>query len=127
MEISQILNEDQRGFVLSGVALLLILPAMLLASSFLLVVKEGGETVSLQITADKVSSTGRHVEKTVERMELYDMWINNSSLAVVAQKYETSTGLSVNLDLSDNIVTINVQDPRGAVRYSSILDLSKIP
>lgn len=120
------LSEDQRGFVLSGMALLLILPAMLLSSFCLVMVKEGGETASLQAVADKVSYTGWHLENTVVMMEMYDMLITNATLGVLAQKCEASTGLLVTITRSDNIVTINVQDPRGVARYLSTLDLSEV-
>lgn len=120
------LNEDKRGFVLSGMALLLVLPAMLLASSYLIVVKEGAETVSIQATADKVSYTGRDIESLVGQMYLYHMRIDNSVLDGIAGVYESSTGLSVDLSLFDNIVSIDVQDPKGTARYSSAYDLSEI-
>lgn len=126
MAIDQALNKDRRGFVLSGIALLLILPAMLIASSLLVVVWEGAEATSIQATADKVSYTAWHVKDTVRRMELYDMPVDNSTLDDIEEKYESSTGLSVELVRSDNIVYINVQDSRGAAQYSTTENLAKI-
>lgn len=120
------LCDEEKGFVLSGMALLLILPAMLLSSFCLVIVEEGGETVSLQAVADKVSYTGWHIKNTVERIELYGVIITNAKLEMLAEKCEAFTGLSVTLTGLNNIVTIDVQDPRGVARYSSTLDLSEV-
>lgn len=120
-------NNDENGFVLSGLALLLILPAMLLASSYLLIVAESGEIASIQTNAESVSATGRDVRDTVRKMKLYELRINESTLNDIAQQHEHYTGLTVNLTLDEYKVFINVRDPSGTASYENVLDLSKIP
>ncbi|MFQ5762614.1 MAG: hypothetical protein ACE5PO_06235 [Candidatus Bathyarchaeia archaeon] len=111
------LRRDQRGFVLSGIALLLVLPAMLLATSFLGVIEAGGEAASLQALSDKVSSVGRDIERMVRYMENNKLTIDNSTLNALAENYHAATGLLVNIWMEDNRVFENVEDPRAAVRY----------
>ena len=96
------MKQDQRGFVLSGAALLLVLPAMILAASFLTIVGAGGEAVSLQITADKVFYTGEDIERVLrsawDENILFDNKPNaNGKLEDLAENYRTATGLIVNI------------------------------
>jgi len=91
------LRKEQSGFVLSGVALLLVLPAMLLVASFLNVVTVGGETTSLQVVADKVFYTGHDTERMIKHMENRGLPLNNETLGQLAENYQASTGLLVDL------------------------------
>ena len=96
------LRNDRRGFVLSGIALLLVLPAMLLAASFLKVVGTGGEAVSLQITADKVYYTGKDIERVLRSVWdenlLFDSKPNtNAKFENLADNYRAATGLLVDI------------------------------
>ncbi len=96
------LRQEQRGFVLSGIALLLMLPAMLLAASCFMIIETGGEAVSLQATADKVFYTGDDIERMIE-----DMWDENllagnepnanAKFDELADNYRAATGLLVDL------------------------------
>lgn len=91
--------KDERGLVLSGIALLLILPSLLIASSYLTILSQGGEATSIQSIGDKVFYVGIDIENTVLQMKNYNMKINESNLDNLENKYESSTGLSVNLTL----------------------------
>lgn len=91
------LRQEQHGFVLSGAALLLVLPAMLLAASFLRIVEIGGETTSLQAVADKVAYTGYDLERMIKYMNYRGLPINSESLGYLADNYRASTGLLVDL------------------------------
>ncbi|TKJ26313.1 MAG: hypothetical protein CEE41_02445 [Hadesarchaea archaeon B3_Hades] len=96
------LKEEQRGFVLSGIALLLVLPAMLLAASCFRIIETGGEAVSLQATADKVFYTGDDIERIINDMWDENLLANNESNVNVkfdelADNYRVITGLLVDL------------------------------
>ncbi len=91
------LRKEQKGFVLSGSAMLLVLPAMLLVASFLRVVEIGGETNSLRAMAGRVSQVGNDLERMVNYMDNKGLPINNETLTFLADNYEASTGLLVDL------------------------------
>lgn len=91
------LYTEQRGFVLSGAALLLVLPAMLLAASCLRIVEVGGEAVSYQELADKVTYTGRDIERMISYMATNRLPIDNDTLQELADNYEAATGLLVDV------------------------------
>lgn len=116
--------DSQEGLILSGIALLLILPALLITSTYLMIIQEGGEATSIQSTSDKVFYTGLDIENTIHQMNLYDMNVNNSTLDSIERKYEINTALEVELHRTDNIVTIIVTDPKKAAEYSNQINLS---
>ncbi|KXA91247.1 hypothetical protein AKJ57_01905 [candidate division MSBL1 archaeon SCGC-AAA259A05] len=116
--------DSQKGLILSGIALLLILPALLITSTYLMMIQEGGEATSIQSTSDKVFYTGLDIENTIHQMDLYDMNVNNSTLDSIERKYEINTALEVELHRTDNIVTIKVTDPKKTAEYSSQINLS---
>lgn len=124
------LNRDQRGFVLSGLALLLILPAMLLSASCLAIVARGGETVSLQITADKVHATGLDLKGTIEWMWLHSgVPVDNGTLLRLGAEYENSTGLLIevsNVDENYAKIHILVMDPLGSARFEKVMNLTDL-
>jgi len=91
------LAHDQRGFVLSGIALLLILPAMLLAASLLNMTQIGSESTSLQALTDKVYYTGQDIERVIKQMENNLLPINNNTMGKLAENYRTTTGLLVDI------------------------------
>ncbi len=96
------LGRDQRGFVLSGVALLLVLPAMLLATSCFAIIEMGGEAVALQTTADKVFYTGNDIERMIKKMWDDDLLTDNepntnAKFADLADNYRAATGLLVDI------------------------------
>lgn len=111
------LKQEQRGFVLSGIALLLVLPAMLLAASCLMIVEAGGEAASLQALADKVDYTGRDIRRIINQFVDENKPIDNTTLSSLAENYRTATGLLVDIWREDNRIIENVRDPRNVARY----------
>ena len=111
------LHHDQRGFVLSGIALLLVLPAMLLAASFLAIAGAGGEAVSLQSLSDKVVYTGHDIERLINYMEDSGLPIDNTTLSALAENYSVATGLLVDIWREGNNVIENVRDPGNIASY----------
>ena len=111
------LRRDQRGFVLSGIALLLVLPAMLLAASFITIVDAGGEAASLQSLSDKVVYTGHDIERVINYMENNGLPIDNTTLSALAENYSAATGLLVDIWREGNNVIENVRDPGNMVSY----------
>lgn len=91
------LRRDQRGFVLSGITLLLVLPAMLLTASFLTIVEAGGEAASLQSLSDKVVYTGHDIERMIKYMSSNKLPINDNTLRELAENYQAATGLLVDI------------------------------
>jgi len=89
------LRDEQRGFVLSGIALLLVLPAMLLAASSLRIIEVGSEAVSLQTLSDKVNYTGHDIRRMISYMYLNRMPITDNTLRELAENYQAATGLLV--------------------------------
>ncbi|MEM3421936.1 MAG: hypothetical protein QXT02_01205 [Candidatus Hadarchaeum sp.] len=85
----------QKGVALSSLALLLMLPALLLAASSLKIIEIGGETNSIQILADKVYYTGKEISETIKLMQKNRVPINDISLQVLAEKYRAATGLII--------------------------------
>jgi hypothetical protein len=100
------LRNDQRGFVLSGLALLLVLPAMLLAASCLKTIEVGGEATSLQTLSDKVSYTGYDIERMIKYMTNKKIPIDNSTLNSLAENYRAVTGLLVDIVPTPHIVVL---------------------
>ncbi len=82
---------------MSGIALLLVLPAMLLAASCLRIIETGGETTSLQALSDKVSYTGHDIERMIKYMSNNRLPINDNTLKQLAENYRAATGLLVDI------------------------------
>lgn len=127
------LRGDDRGLLMSGLALLLVLPAMLLAASYLEVIELGGETAATQIAADKVNYTGRDVERVVKYWLQQGTSIDNYLLGRLAENYRAATGLLVSIagidsdnDNQIDSASIQVSDPRSAASYSSKLEFTKL-
>ena len=93
------LKEDEKGFVFSGLALLLILPALLISSTYLVAVEQGSETVTAQNMGDKVLYTGLRVENTINRMNYHNMKISQETLDTRKMNYQNYTGLLINISL----------------------------
>lgn len=124
------LDRDQRGFILSGLALLLILPVMLLSTSYLAVISTGGEAVSLQTVADKVHSAGLDVEGAIKWMWVRrGLPVDNYTLLRLEEACENATGLVVDISsVGDNLAKIRiiVQDPLGRARFEDVLKLMEV-
>ena len=118
------LTRDQRGFILSGIALLLALPAMLLAASFLAMAGAGGEAVSLQSLSDKVFYTAHDIERLISYMENNEFPIDNTTLSSLAETYSATTGLLVDIWREGNNVIVNVRDPGNTVNYCENIALA---
>ncbi|MEM2265638.1 MAG: hypothetical protein QW687_02235, partial [Candidatus Hadarchaeales archaeon] len=114
---------EERGFVLTGMALLLMLPSFLLASCMLVVMERGEEGLSTKAIADKVWFTGRDAENLIRQMHLYRMQLDNTILGGIARTYERYTGLLVSLNLENSLVRLEVRDPGGTAKYSSCWQL----
>lgn len=123
------LTRDQRGFVMSGLALLLILPAMLLSVSCLAMVARGGETVSTQTIADKVHAAGLGLEDTIKWMWLQSgVPVDNGTLWRLADEWENTTGLLVEVsNVDDNYAKIHVlvMDPLGSACFEEVMELTE--
>ncbi len=123
------MRQDQRGFVLSGTALLLVLPAMLLVASCFAIIEMGGEAAALQASADKVFYTGNDIERVVKDLWGENLLIENAdiTLSKLADNYRAATGLLVDIGPAaygeNTEVPVYVRDPRGAVRYFTIVEL----
>lgn len=115
--------KGERGFVLTGMALLLMLPSFLLASCLLAVMERGEEGLSTKAVANRVWFTGRDAENLVRQMRLYRMQLDNTILGGIARTYERYTGLLVSLTLENSLVRLEVKDPGGTARYSSCWQL----
>jgi len=127
------LNGEQRGLVLSGLALLLILPAMLLAASYFKIVEMGGEATTNQIAMDKVSYTARDIERAIKYLMKTGQAFDNLTLVELADNYRTATGLLVDIagvdtdnDNAIDAAIISVQDPSAVARYSTMLEFFKL-
>jgi hypothetical protein len=114
---------DQRGLVLSGLALLMVLPAMLLAASYFRVVEMGGGVTSIQTIADKVNYTGHDAERMIDYLLVQGQPIDNTTLNALADNYCAATGLLVDIWRTDNTVIIHVRDPGLVVRYHASIEL----
>jgi hypothetical protein len=78
-------------------ALLLILPAMLLAASSFKIIEIGGESVSLQAIADKVNYTGRDIGNVIRFMQNNKFPVDDNVLKSLAENYRSATGLLVDI------------------------------
>jgi len=96
------MREDQRGFILNGIALLLILPALLLAGTCVKLAEFGGETIALQSMGDAVFYAGNDLKRVLQlsweenlffdNLENADRWFTS-----LAENYAVTTGLSVSI------------------------------
>lgn len=124
------LDKDQRGLILSGLALLLILPVMLLSTSYLVIISTGGEAVSLQTVADKVYNAGLDVEDTIKWMwARRGLPVDNFTLLRLEKVCEDATGMVVDISsVGDNLAKIRVivQDPLGRARFEDVLKLMEV-
>jgi len=125
------LKKDQRGFVLSGIALLLVLPAMLLAASCFRIAETSGEAVSLQAAADKVFYAGKDIGRLIESLWGEGLLYDNTEITLdkLAENYRVATGLLVDLtptmvDNTQLTVSVYVRDPRSAARYLENVELT---
>lgn len=122
------LVRDQRGLLLSGLALLLVLPAMLLVASYFRMVKMGSDATAAQIEMDKVNYAVGDIERVIKYMVQTGQPFDNITLGELADNYRTSTGLLVDISGldsdNDNVIDtalISVQDPSKSAQYFTTL------
>lgn len=125
MSLRNGISEDERGFVLSGIALLLILPAMLLTSTFLVTVHEGNEAISIQTVSDKVFYTGVNIENAITQMKNHGMEPSEENFNVIEEKFESLTSLTVEIENTNGNVSIYVSDPNKTAEFSSEITLDR--
>ncbi len=111
------IQEDQRGFVLSGVTLLLILPALLLSVSFLNVVETGEEAVAVRSVSDKVVTTAWNIERMVSYMDTIGITLDNSTLRKLAENYREASVLDVKISPGVYDIWENVHESDGDDSY----------
>lgn len=119
---------EQRGLLLSGLALLLVLPAMLLVASYFRMVKMGSDATAAQIEMDKVNYAVRDIERVIKYMVKTGQPFDNTTLTRLADNYRASTGLLVDISGfdsdNDNAIDtafISLQDPNEETRYFTTL------
>jgi hypothetical protein len=119
---------EQRGLLLSGLALLLVLPAMLLVASYFRMVKIGSDATAAQIEMDKVNYTVGNIERVIKYMLKTGQPFDNMTLGELADNYRVTTGLLIDISGldsdNDNVIDtaiISVQDPNKAERYFTSL------
>lgn len=96
------MRKDQRGFVLNGLALLLILPAILLAGIGLRLTAIGQEAVSLQMAADKVFYTAHDLERIIKLAWKENLFFDNKENAnryftYLKENCQLATGLLIDI------------------------------
>ena len=96
------MRSDQRGFVLNGIALLLVLPAFLLAGVGLKLISTAQETVAIQLVADKVFYTSWDLDRTLDMIWIENVLFDNESntnryFRWLAENYRAATGMLVEI------------------------------
>lgn len=121
------MKKNQQGLVLSGIALLLIMPAILLSASYLTIIQTGGETAVIQSTAEKVHNTGLNIENTIKWMWYREgVPVDNVTMNRFEKKYENRTGLEIEITHIESKLSkihILVQDPLGKTVFEDDLNL----
>jgi hypothetical protein len=122
------LGREQRGLLLSGLALLLVLPAMLLVASYFRMVKMGSDATAAQIEMDKVNYAVNDIQRIIKYMVKTGQPFDNTTLRRLADNYRVSTGLLVDIsgfdsdnDNAIDTALISLQDPNKATRYFTTL------
>lgn len=113
---------DSRGFVLSGIALLLILPAMLLAASFLTSINIGSDAKSMQSLSSKVSYTGLDIESIIYEMRASSQQVKGRDAANLRDNFVATTGLLV--DITPGTYTVVLDSKKLGSGKSLELNLS---
>jgi hypothetical protein len=120
---------DHRGFVLCGIALLLVLPAMLLVATLANTTTTESESASLRVLSDKAYYLGRDIEHVIKAMENDLMPINDFTMNQLADNYRRTTGLIVNIKvMKEYPLWIHVLDTGvkhyAGTKYCRITDVS---
>ncbi|KXA88971.1 hypothetical protein AKJ62_04075 [candidate division MSBL1 archaeon SCGC-AAA259D14] len=114
-------DKDEKGFVMSGIALLLVLPAMLIAGIYLSTVSIGGEGASIATLSSSIRYTGEDAEETIREMAWEGLSIDSVVLENLENYYRAYTGLHVEFDNEyleeNNLVEIRIEDPGETAKY----------
>jgi hypothetical protein len=97
---------DQRGFIFSGLSLLLIFTVMLLLSAFLASLKGGSEASSVRIGGRKVAFAAEDAEYNVSKLAAMGFLIDNSLLRDLALVYYQYGGVPVRAWIIENFAYI---------------------
>ena len=97
---------DERGFIFSGLSLLLIFTVVLLLSAFLSSLRWGAEAVSLKIGGRKVAFAGEDAAYNVSKLAGMGIFIDNSLLRDLALVYFQYGGIPVEIWRTENLVYI---------------------
>lgn len=106
---------DQRGFIFSGLSLLLIFSVMILVSAFLASLKEGSEGVGLQVLGREVVFIGEDIKYNLTRLQQAG-YVVSELLENIEENYRAS-GLLVSLENEGGIVRICVKDLNSSAVY----------
>lgn len=99
---------DQRGFIFSGLSLLLIFTITLLLSAFLSSLRSASESSSIRIGGRNVAFVAEDVEYNVSKLAATGFLIDNSLLRDLGQVYFQYGGVPVKAWIIENLVYIYV-------------------
>ncbi len=85
------LRDDQRGMIMSGIALLLVLPAMLISATFLTIVHTGGEATSIERLSDRAAYTAYNMKNSIRDLKESGERLDSEVLDQIAEKYSQNT------------------------------------
>ncbi|GEM_PF-4977453 len=97
---------EERGFVFSGLSLLLIFTVVLLLSAFLSSLRWGSEAISLKIGGRKVAFAGEDAAYNVRKLAGMGILIDNSVLRDLGLVYLQYGGVPVVAWRMENLVYI---------------------
>lgn len=80
----------QKGVVLSGLALLLVLPALLLSATFLTVVETGGEITATQSLSDQIAFKADDIKQTLRSRKEHGDRLDKKALQEIEESFEES-------------------------------------
>ncbi len=102
---------NQKGMVLSGVALLLILPAMLLSATFLTIVETGEEGTAVKQLSDKAFYTAYDIKHTLRNLKSSGRRMDEKVFQGIAENYKQKTGFGeINIDYAPFDIWVDYWD-----------------
>ncbi len=102
----------EKGMVLSGIALLLVLPALLLSATFLTTVEIGGETTAVQGMSDKISFKAYDIKKTLRYRQQHGERLDKEALNRLENSYAQSSVIGdISIDYSHFDVWVDYDGP----------------
>ncbi len=98
----------EKGMVLSGIALLLVLPALLLSATFLTTVEIGGETTAIQGISDKIDFKAFDIKRTLRYRQVHGDRLDREAINKLEESYEKSAILG-NIEINYSAFDIRVE------------------